>query len=202
MADYTQSSVIALLAHQALTHPDSFVGTAQSVAGYLSGTVFIWHANVEVTANATGVSYKVQVSPEASGNEDWQTVATFITGTTAAETEALTATEPVSETVIAVASTTNFTVGDIIYIQDAGTLADSEWAEVENVVTNTSVDIIDGLTNAKDSSDFLWDQAERFVLHLSDLAGISRVRVVVVHRAATGSDIHFKASGLFATAIE
>jgi len=200
MADFTQSQV-TLISHQALTHPGSIVGSAQSVASYISAVVSIWHANVETVANAEGVRYKIQGSPMSSGNEDWTDLFEWITGTTSAETETLTATEPQAETDLAVAATANFEVGDVVYVQDTGTLADSEWGEVEEVVSNVSVNLLDGLANAKDSSDVLWDQAERIAVEIN-CAGLSRIRVVVVHRAATGSDVHCRVETLFATDLE
>ena len=82
--------------------------------------------------------------------------------TTASEAEALTATEPTAETVIACTSTTNLTVGDLILIKDAGTAANSEFAEIVAVSASTSVTLMDGLEGGKDSSDTMYDAAVRF----------------------------------------
>lgn len=190
MAKYTQSE-LELASHQSLTHPGIFVGTAVNVATALSGQVFIYHANVETTAHAEPVRYNVQVSYSASGNEDWVTAIPFRTSVTASDTEALTATEPIGETSLAVTLTAGFTGGTYVYIQDAGTLADSEWAYLEDIVTDTSLELADGLTTGKDSSDVAWDEARAFTGWL-DLAGVQRVRLYVWHNAATGSNIHFR----------
>ena len=192
MSTITKTDDVSVLSHQALTHPGSFVGSSIAVGDDLACTIHLYHANIEATANATGVSYALQTTPEASGNESWSTIVPFVTTTTAAVSEPPSGSEAASQTDIAVASTTGFSVGNIIYFQDAGTLADSEWGEVENVVSNTSIDLVDGITNAKDTADFIWTEAELYVIQL-DLTAVSRLRIRVVHRAATGSNIHFKA---------
>jgi hypothetical protein len=202
MANITQSATQTIISHQALTHPGMLEGTPVACATYLSGVITVRVANVETTANATGVSVIIQGSFETSGDAAWfDLLPPFVGTTTAAETEAMTATEPAEETVLACASTTNFVVGDWIYVQDAGTLANSEWHRVIRVVANTSVDIAYGLANEKDSSDVLWTEADIFTAYIN-CEGLKRVNVLVVHEAATGSNLHVLAEGVFATDIE
>jgi len=203
MADYTQSATQTIISHQALTHPGMLEGTPVACATYLSGTITTRIANVEVTANATGVMVWVQGSFETSGDDAWFNLATFRGSTTAAETEALNGGgEPQAETVIAVASTANLLVEDYIYIQDASVVADGEWHYITNVTTNTSISIDYGLAVAKDDSDFIWTEADCFICHLQDLGGLKRVNTIVVHEAATGSNLHVLSEGVFATDLE
>lgn len=176
-------------------------GTPVAVATFLSGTITIKVANIEAIANADGVIVIIQGSFDASGDDAWFELVSFIGTTTVAEVEALTATEPVTETSIAVASTTNLVVIDKIYIQDASVVADGEWHRIVKVVTNTNIVIDYGLAVEKDSSDFLYTEADVFTAHLV-LEGLARVNVIVVHEAATGSNLHVLAEGLFATDIE
>jgi hypothetical protein len=192
MAALTKSQGIDVLTHQAVTHPDTVKGDAQNVATHFSATLVMFHALVEATANTNPGSFHVQVSPESSGNESWATVAQFTANNSTADTEAMTATEPVGETVLAVASTTGFAANDILYIQDAGTLADSEWARCKEFVSNTSIDLVDGLTVAKDSSDVIWNDANVFVAQL-DLTSVGRLRVIFQHEGVTGANVHVKA---------
>lgn len=191
-ATYSKTAGTAILAHQAVTHPDTVAGSAQDVSTALAATIIMFHALVEATANTNAGSFLVQVSGSDSGNEDWATVAQFTANSTTADTEAMTATEPAGETVLAVASTTGFVAGDLLYIQDAGTVADGEWARCQEIVTDTSINLIDGLTNAKDSSDVIWNDANVFVAQL-DLIAVTRVRVVFQHEGATGANVHVKA---------
>jgi len=202
MADLTQSATHTFISHQALTHAGALEGTPVAVASYLSGVITVKVANVETTANATGVMAWALGSFETSGDDAWFDLAPFTGSTTAAETEAMTATEPVGEQSIACASTTNLLVGDWIYIQDASVVADGEWHKIIKVVSNTSISIDYGLAVEKDASDFIWTEADVFVLHMPDLGGLKRVNVYVVHEAVTGSNLHVLAQGVFATDIE
>lgn len=201
MADFTQSATQTFISHQALTHPGMLEGTPVACAAYISGLIVVRIANVETTANATGVMVRIQGSLETSGDDAWFDLLSFDGSTTAAETEALTATEPVAETAIACASTTNLVVDDYIYLQDASVVADGEWHKIVKVTTNTSITIDYGLAVQKDSSDFIWTEADVFKV-LVDCSGLKRVNVLVVHEAATGSNLHVLAEGIFATAFE
>lgn len=197
MAIPSKTQGIAILAHQAVTHPGSVVGSAQDVTTKIAATIILFHAMVEAVANTNPGTFYVQVSGLASGNEDWATVAQFTAKDTTPDTEALTATEASGVKVLAVASTTGFVAGDIVYIQDAGNLADSEWGQLEQIVTDTSLDLLDGLTTGKDSSDVAWNDADIFVIQL-DLMAVGRVRVLFQHEGGTGANVHIK--GLMVTA--
>lgn len=202
MSDITQSATQTLLAHQEITHPGNVIGSSVAVAGWLEAEISVWLANIETTANATGVAVVIQGSVESSDDsDDWVDLMRWTGSTTAAESEGVNATEPVGETVVAAASTTNLAVGDTIYIKDATSVETSEWHEIVAVVTNTSVTLMDGLAVEKESGDTIYDQAQRFSITV-DCAGLKRIRAVVVHQAATGSDIRVKASMVGATAIE
>lgn len=201
MADLTQSATQTIISHQALTHPAMLEGTPVAVATYLSGVITIKIANVETTANATGVMGWIQGSFETSGDDAWFDLIKLDGTKTVAETEALTATEPVGETVLACASTTNLVVGDWIYVQDASVVADGEWCKIVSVDANVSITIAYGLANQKDSSDFIWTEAEVFSYHIN-CEGLKRINVLVVHESATGSNLHVLAEGVFATDIE
>lgn len=192
MATITKTQGTTILTHQAVTHPDTVKGSAQDVSTKLSATIFMYHALVEAASNANSGSFLVQTTPISSGDEDWLTIAQYTANTGTADTEAMTATEPVAETVLAVASTTGFVAGDLLYIQDTGTLADSEFALCQEIVTNTSINLVDGLTVQKDSSDVIWNDANRFVCQL-DLSAVGRLRVIFMHEGATGANCHVKA---------
>lgn len=192
MATVTKTQGTAVLAHQAVTHPDTVKGSAQDVSTAFSATIVMYHALVEAAANTNAGSFHVQVSPSSSGNEDWATIAQFTANTVTPDTEAITATEPIGETELAVASTTGFVAGDLLYIQDAGTLADSEWARCQEISTDSSITLVDGLTSAKDSSDVIWNDANVFTAQL-DLVAVGRLRVIFQHEGSTGANVHVKA---------
>ena len=71
-------------------------------------------------------------------------------------------------------------------------MADSEWAKCEQIVTDTSIDLIDGLTTGKDSADVIWNDADVITVQI-DISGVTRLRVVFQHEGATGANAHVKA---------
>lgn len=192
MANITKTQGTSVLTHQAVTHPDTVKGSAQAVTTALAATIVCYHASVEAVANTNSGKFLVQVAASSSGDEDWATIAEFTTTVSTADTEAMTATEPVGETVLACASTTGFVAGDLLYIQDTTTLADSEWARCQEIVTNVSINLNDGLTVQKDSADVIWNDADVFICQL-DLTAVGRVRVIFSHEGAVGANCHVKA---------
>lgn len=191
----TKTDSVTVLSHQTAVHPTTIVGSAIDCRTKRAAVLFLYHGYVEATADTNPGKFLVQVRPDAgdgTATEHWITVCSLAAKGTTPDTEAMTATEPVGETVLAVASTTGFAVEDELYIQDTGTLADSEWATCRKFVSNTSIDLIDGLTTQKDSADVIWNDASRFVVPL-DLSGIESFRVVWQHEGATGANGHVKA---------
>ncbi len=190
-----KTAAVEVLAHQAATHPTTIVGASMNAATKLKVTLFLFHGYVEATADTNPGKFLVQVRPEVGGsavNEHWITVAEITARGTTPDTEAMTASEPAGETSLAVASTTGFAVDDELYIQDTGTLADSEWARCKTFVANTSIELIDGLTNAKDNADVIWNDATKAVVTL-DLEAGENYRVVWTHEGTTGANGHVKA---------
>ena len=153
---------------------------------------------MEATADTNPGKFLVQIRTDAgdgSVTENWTTVFEGVAKGTTPDTEAMTATEPVGETTLAVASTTGFTLADgdsDLYIQDTTTLADSEWAKMKTFSSNTNIQLIDGLTVQKDSADVIWNDSSRFVVTL-DLNPFESFRVVWTHEGATGANGHVKA---------
>lgn len=199
MATITKSYAVAL-AHQAVTHPATVVGSALDVSTKLAITLIMFHTSVEATANTNPGKFLVQISGAASGNEDWATIAEYDATISTADTEAMTATEPIGETALAVASTTGFVANDILYVQDAGTLADSEWGRCREITGTPTIDLVDGLTSQKDSSDVIWNDADIFKFQ-RDIVSIGRVRVVFQHEGATGANCHIKAMAIYGDSI-
>ena len=195
MATITKTAGIAILAHSAITHPDTLVGSAQDVSTKLAATILLFHASVEATANTNSGIFLVQVSGSASGDEDWVTVSPFQAMVSTADDEVMTAIEPVGEKVLAVTSTTGFVTGDKLYIQDIDTLANSEWNLCQEIVATPSINLVDGLTNEKSTGGSgckIWNDADTFVCSL-DLTAVSRVRVVFMHEGVAGANCHVKA---------
>ena len=188
MAALSKTQDITVLAHQAITHPATVVGTAQYVTTKFAATVYLYHASIEATANTNPGKFLVQTTPSATGNDEWTTVYEFDATISTADTQAMTATEPVGETVLAVTDTTGFVAYDKLYIQHP-TLANSEWRICKEIVTNISIDIVDGLTNEQTSSSVIWNDADLWVCAL-DLTSVGRIRVLFMSVGAVGANCH------------
>ena len=137
---------------------------------------FIRFGRRSASAAGAGVNIRIEGSFASSGNNTWIPLAVFTTNFAACEAEAVSGTVNSGTNVITVASTTNLTAGDIIYI-DNGTIANSEWARIKSISANVSVTIEDNLVNAQTGAT-IYDSAEMYVAQL-DLSSIGRIRVVV-----------------------
>ena len=199
MATISKSYAVAL-AHQAVVHPATVVGSALDVSTKLGMTLILFHASIEATANTNPGKFLVQTSGAASGNEDWVTVMEFDATISTADTEAMTANEGAGETVLAVALTAGFAANDVLYVEDVLTIQDGEWGRCQEIVTDTSINLVDGLTNAKAISDVIWNDADIFTCSL-DLTSVGRVRVVFQHEGAVGVNCHVKAQAIYGDSI-
>lgn len=195
MATITPNKTVgtAVLPLTAITHPDTVVGAAQDVSAKTGlATILLFHSSVEATANTNPGSFNVQVSGSASGDGNWVTIAQITAMVSTADTEAFTATEPAGETVCTVVSTTGFVAGDNLYIKNT-TLANSEFAMCKEIVTNVSIDLIDGLTNEQTAAaSVFWNDCDIVAVQV-DLSGVTRLRVVFTHEGATGANCDVKA---------
>ena len=90
-------------------------------------------------------------------------------------TQAVSGTVNAGTNVITVSSTTGFTVGSLIYI-DNGTIANSEWGRQKALSTNVSVTIEDNLNNAQTGSNMY--TAAQFIQCVLDVSMFTRMRVV------------------------
>lgn len=196
MATPSQTAGTSVITHQEVTHPESVVSAAIDVSAVIRATLFLFHAFIEIGANTNPQKWLIQTSALTTGDEDWitlQTVNISFAGTVT--TEALTATEPVGETALAVTDASEYASGDGIYIQDAGVAADSEWGLVDIVDTTPAefIHLVDGLTNAKDASDFVFDNPQTNAIPL-ELEAHSRLRVIYINEGGTAMDTAVKAT--------
>ncbi len=191
MADYTKSAEADLIAHQAVTHPNTILSSDTDVSSDLGVTIICYHAIIEATANTNSGSFLIQVStakPNGTKDESWVTVVEFVTGTDTGQVDNLNGGgEPQGETTIALDDTTDHAAGDWVYIQDTTTETDSEWCLTQSVDAGTAIDIVDGLAVAKDDDDDCWLFAEVFTCYL-DLTAVNRIRVIYMHEGGTGAD--------------
>jgi hypothetical protein len=176
MATISKTQATSLISLQQIASNSVVKSSAQDVSAKLGATIFI-HLGRDDTGGAltTAVTFRIQASAKSAADDQWYDIVSFISGVTVPEAEAVTGTENAGATVIEVASTTNLTVGDFILFKN-GTIGNSEWGRIIAVSTNTSITVMDAITNAQTGST-IYDQAEQFIAQL-DLTSIGRIRVV------------------------
>ena len=178
MATITKTAGTNILAIQQVASNAVVVGAAQDVSTKLAASVFIHLGRDDTGGTLTeGVGVRVEGSALSSGNSQWFTLAAFKSATATPEAEAVSGTVAAGATAITVASTTNLVVGDKILAKNT-TIANSEFCQIKSVTANTSVTVIDALTNAQTGAT-LYDQAEFYAAPNIDLTAISRIRVVI-----------------------
>lgn len=168
-------SVQSLLAIQSVAASSVATSSVADVSTALGGLINVRFGRRSASSATAGVNIRLESSSKTSGDNSWFPFAIFTTNYAACESEAVSGTVNSGTKVITVASTTNLTAGDIIYI-DNGTIANSEWGRIKSISGNVSVTIEDNLVNAQTGAT-IYDSAEIY----SPVAipeGAVRVRVV------------------------
>lgn len=121
-------------------------GIIASVSDLYGAALTISWALSNATAH-TGTKIRIEQSPRASGDEAWGLLQELIVGVGTTNLEVITNNPAaVAETVITCASTTGYSVGSTIFLEDVSTFANSEWGEIKAMSANTSVTLVDGIT--------------------------------------------------------
>jgi hypothetical protein len=182
MAKTIASELVTL---QQVNANTNLISSILSVPNDIFATVFIDFAPLTTNAPSLGTEFRIELSQQATGNSTWRAVpgGTFRTGTTAATTFT-TGTEAAGSTVIETNPTPAWNVNDVIFFKNA-TLALGEWARVANIVTNVSVDIVDGITNSQNAAP-VFDKAEQFIA-VVDMTSATRLRVACANNLHTNS---------------
>jgi len=175
MAVLTKSVQTALLAIQSVAASSVAISSAFDLSNKLGGMVSVRFGRRIATASTAGANIRIEVSHDTSGDNSWYPLAIFTSAFAAVEGEAVTNTVNAGQNVVTVASTTNLTIGDVIFI-DNGTIANSEWGRIKSIVGNTSVTLEDNLVNAQTSST-IYDGAEIYT-PVSIPEGVMRIRAV------------------------
>lgn len=175
MGTFAKTKQTALAAIQSVSASTVLISSEFDMSTKLGGNLQIRFGRTSATAAGAGVNIRCESSSETSGNNSWFPFAIIPTAFAACESEALTGTVSSGQKVLTLASTTNLTAGDLIFIKNS-TFANSEWARIKSIVSNTSVTIEDNLVNAQTSST-IYDSAEIFpIINIPESA--MRIRVV------------------------
>jgi hypothetical protein len=148
-------------------------------------------AFLDTTTAHTGTEFIVEVSSNTSGDEDWCEWCRFVGLIGTAVKQDIT-NNPLAAagTSVTIGATANFTVGLLVALEDA-TLANSELVRITAVTTNTSVTLLDGVTNEHANTCDLYNLAMTQVIMLAP--SVMRARVVVNNGYhAAGSTLNYK----------
>lgn len=176
MATITKTTGTSVFSLQSVAASTVAISSDIDVSTALAATLLIWFGRRSATAAGAGVNIRIEVSGESSGNSSWKSLYTFTTNFAACEAEAVSGTVSSGTNIITVASLTNLSIGDYVFI-DNGTIANSEWHRIKATTPATpSFTIENNLANAQTSSN-IYDSAEDYVIDL-DLTSKKRLRVV------------------------
>lgn len=185
MAVPTKTIQTAPISLQSVASGAVVVSSVIDVSTIFAACFFVHFGRRATTALTVPTNFRIEGSAKSSGDGHWFPLAIVSSEIAAAESEAVSGTEAAGSTVIEVASTTNLTVGDIVYF-DNGTIANSEWGRIKAVSTNTSITLEEGIVNAQTGAT-IFDQGQIITIPV-DLSLVKRVRVVV-DNAGTGQAI-------------
>jgi len=157
---FSKSIQTALLAIQSVAANSVLISSAFDMSTRVGGLLFLRFGRRSASAAGASVNIRCEASHASSGDNSWYPFAVWSTSFAACEGEAVTGTVAAGQKVITVASTANLTAGDLIFI-DNGTIANSEWARIKSIVSNTSVTVEDDLVNAATGAT-IYDGAEIF----------------------------------------
>lgn len=188
----TKTAATALLAHTQCATATVTVGSAIDVSTKLGpATALVKMGRTIATALGNQVKFRLETSAKTSGNDEWVPIHEWqsLTGTTAASKTTLNdAACDAGDTSFTLTSATGFTAGDLIYLRETGTPANSEWCRGKLTATNT-VTVEDALTRGHTNGIDVTDNAEMFAIPL-DLSGAVRLRLVVdTASAASGQTV-------------
>jgi hypothetical protein len=189
-ATFTKTIQTALLTLQSLASNSVVASSVLDVSTKLSASVYLHFGRRAATALTTGLTYRVEGSAHATAHGHWFPLAQFITNIAAVGDEAVSGTCAAAQAVVAMASTTGFTVGDVVYI-DNTTIANSEWGRIKTVTSNTSITLEDNLVNAQTGAT-VYAGAQIFTAANLDLSGVKRLRVVA-NGSGTGQAVALQA---------
>jgi hypothetical protein len=176
MASITKTQGTSLITLQQVASNMVVVSGVQDVSTKLAATIYIHLGRDDTAGNLSNpAEFRLEGSAKSSGNDQWFPLAIARSNINVPEAEAVTATVSAGQKLITMSSTTNYAVGQHVFIKNT-TLANSEFGRIKDVDTNTSITVIDDLTNAQTGST-VYNRAELFTMQV-DLTSVGRIRLV------------------------
>lgn len=176
----TKTAAQALLAHTQQATATITVGSAIDVSGKVGpATALVKMGRSVATALTNEVKFRLEVSAKTSGTDEWVPLYEWSSanGKTTASSTTLNGATTAGNTTTVLTSGTGFTAGDLCYIRETGTPANSEWSRELSVSTNT-VTWEEAQTRNHTTGIACTDLAEMWAITF-DVSGQVRTRLIV-----------------------
>lgn len=177
----SKTAAQTLLAHTQLATASQAMGSAVDVSTKIGPAVaMVKMGRTVATALSAQVSFRIEGSAKTSGNDEWYSIMEWASanGTTAANSSTVNdASFNAGDTSFTITSATGITGGDLMYLRETGTPANSEWVRVGSV-SGTTITLEEACTRSHTNGITTTDLAEMWSFQL-DLAGHVRIRLVV-----------------------
>lgn len=170
----------ALLAHTQLATATQAMGAAVDVSTKVGpGVVIVKMGRTVATALGANVAFRIEGSAKTSGNDEWVPIYEWTSGngTTAANASTVNdASFNSADTSFTISSATGITGGDLLYLRETGTPANSEWVRIGSV-SGTTITLEEAVTRNHTNGITTTDLAEMWSIPV-DIAGHVRIRLV------------------------
>ena len=177
----TKTAAQALLAHTQQATAVVTVGTAVDVSTKLGpATAFVKMGRTVATALTNNVKFRIEGSAKTSGNDEWVPIYEWQSAnglTAASSTTVNDGAFTAGDTTFVVTSATGLAAGDILYVRETGTPANSEWLRIASM-SGTTVTLEEACTRSHTNGINVADLGELMRIGL-DLSGHVRIRLIV-----------------------
>ena len=174
----SKTAARVLIAHTQLATATQAIGSAIDVSTMIGpATAIVKMGRSVATALGAAVSFRLEGSAKTSGNDEW--VPIYEWASTTAAVNATTVNDAAfnaSDTTFVVTSGTGLSGGDLLYLRETGTPANSEWTRIGSI-SGTTVTLEEAITRSHTNGIVVTDGAEMYSIPL-DLSGQVRVRFV------------------------
>lgn len=176
----TKTLGTALLAHTQQATAVVTIGSAVDVSTKFAAQYYIKLGRSVATALTNEVKFRIEASAKSSGNDEWLPIYEFTSATGKTACNASTVNDAAftaGDTTFVITAATGIAAGDILYLRETGTPANSEWVRVA-AVSGTTVTFEEACTRSHTNGIATADFGEVFTGYLN-LDAIGRIRLVV-----------------------
>ncbi len=164
----------------------SYESSAVSVADDIETTIHIIAAHQDTNAAGDEAYIAVDISSNSSGDDDWHVFVEQQLTSGTANAGDCDAESASAQANVYVTSTTNFeTPGDVYFLKDVNTLADSCVCINADYANDDYITCVDNLANTYDADDYIYDIVDMINIQIPASANRFRVRAYNTDADAT-----------------